>query len=69
MLSLNNVPHLHRDWKRHKKWCGKTRDEVREKLIQEGGMVKCSDGTYAVMTNGPNRSFGGMGGDLGGMMF
>ena len=28
------------DWKRHKKWCGKRRDEVKARLIKEGGMTE-----------------------------
>lgn len=37
-----------KDWKRHKKWCCKTRDEVKELLIEEGGMVQMSDGRYSL---------------------
>lgn len=29
-----------KDWKRHKKWCSKTREEVRARLIEEGGMTE-----------------------------
>ena len=36
------------DWKRHKKWCSKTREEVKERLIKEGGMEELSDGTHSL---------------------
>jgi hypothetical protein len=63
-----------KDYQRHKKWCGKTREQVKEQLIKEGGLVLLPDGNYALSMNGPSRSFGapprlgGLGG-LGGMRF
>uniref|UniRef100_A0A7S2GQV3 MYND-type domain-containing protein n=1 Tax=Helicotheca tamesis TaxID=374047 RepID=A0A7S2GQV3_9STRA len=45
-----------KDWKRHKKWCSKTREEVKNRLIEEGGMMKLPDGSYSL-----NMSFGNMG--------
>jgi uncharacterized C2H2 Zn-finger protein len=37
------------DWKRHKKWCGKSREKVRKKMIEEGLMVEGEDGRDIVM--------------------
>jgi len=45
------------DWTRHKKWCGKTRKQVRKKLIEEGGMVENEDGTYSLVL-GPRGQMG-----------
>lgn len=41
------------DWKRHKKWCNKSRDEVTEMMVQEGAMMKLEDGEYCL-----NMSYG-----------
>uniref|UniRef100_A0A7S4T530 MYND-type domain-containing protein n=1 Tax=Ditylum brightwellii TaxID=49249 RepID=A0A7S4T530_9STRA len=42
------------DWKhRHKKWCNKTREELKELMIKEGAMMKLPDGTCSL-----NMSFG-----------
>jgi hypothetical protein len=57
-----------KDFKRHKKWCGKTREQVRELLITEGGMIRLPDGSYSLVMNAPGRNFGGIGG-LGGLRF
>jgi hypothetical protein len=35
------------DWKRHKKWCGKTKDQVHEVLVERGVRVRQPDGTNA----------------------
>jgi hypothetical protein len=35
------------DWRRHKKWCGKTKDQVHEVLVEQGLRVRQPDGTYA----------------------
>jgi hypothetical protein len=35
------------DWKRHKKWCGKTKDQVHTVLVERGLRVPQLDGTYA----------------------
>jgi hypothetical protein len=56
------------DYNRHKKWCGKTREQVRELLIKEGGMIRLPDGKYSLVMNAPGRNFGGLGG-LGGLRF
>jgi hypothetical protein len=51
-----------KDWKpRHKRWCNKTREQVREILVKEGNMIQQSDGTYSLMMNGPGRTFGDLG--------
>jgi len=42
------------DWKqRHKKWCNKTREELKELMIKEGAMEKLPDGTCSL-----NMSYG-----------
>jgi hypothetical protein len=51
-----------KDWKRHKKWCGKTREQVRETMVKEGNMIRLPDGTWSLVMNGPGRSFSGLGG-------
>ena len=60
-IDLTLVFFLLRDWKRHKLWCAKTREQVREKLIEQGNMSQDSDGNYILHANGPNRTFGQMG--------
>lgn len=35
------------DWRRHKQWCGKTRDEVHELLVEQGFRQLLPDGSYA----------------------
>jgi len=44
-----NVSCQRNDWKRHKKWCGKSREKVRKKMIEEGLMVEGEDGRDIVM--------------------
>jgi hypothetical protein len=34
------------DWERHKKWCGKTKDQVHDVLVKRGLRVRQPDGTY-----------------------
>lgn len=40
------------DWKRHKRWCGKSWQEVDELLVQEGYKVKMPDGHWAYSPQG-----------------
>merc|ERR1712129_1258 len=46
-----NAQCQNKDWNRHKKWCGKTREKVKKKLIKEGGMCKNADGTFSLVWN------------------
>jgi len=47
------------DWpNRHKKWCSKTREEVRQRLMDEGNMHVDSEGNDVLVMNGPGRTFG-----------
>ena len=39
------------DWKRHKLWCNKSREQVRETLIQRGDMSLDDDGTEVLHIN------------------
>ena len=41
------------DWKRHKKWCGKTKDQVHEVLVEAGLRVRRPDGNYASVLGMP----------------
>lgn len=45
------------DWKRHKKWCNKTREQVRELMIEEGHLEVGPDGRDVLTMNGPNATF------------
>jgi hypothetical protein len=47
-----------KDWRRHKKWCGKTKDQVHEVLVEQGLRVLQPDGSFASMRGMP----AGMGG-------
>lgn len=41
-----------KDWKDgHKRWCGKTRDEVHEELVQEGRRIQVEDGVWSTVYN------------------
>jgi hypothetical protein len=53
------------DWKRHKQWCNKTSEQVREKLIERGNMTQNSDGSCSLVMNGPGRTFGVGGHNIG----
>ena len=35
------------DWKRHKQFCGKTKDEVHERLVELGLHIPMPDGSYS----------------------
>jgi hypothetical protein len=37
------------DWRRHKKWCGKTKEQVHEFLVEQGLRVQQPDGTYTTV--------------------
>jgi hypothetical protein len=41
------------DWRRHKKWCGKTKDQVHEVLVEQGTRVRQPDGTYTTVRGSP----------------
>lgn len=41
-----------KDWKRHKKWCNKSREEVWEALRAEGHVEKFPDGTESLVIKG-----------------
>lgn len=47
-----------KDHSRHRLWCNKTREQVRAKLIKQGNMIPTDDGSYSLVMNGPNRTFG-----------
>lgn len=36
-----------KDWKRHKQWCGLTRDQLHELLVEKGLRQRMEDGNYA----------------------
>jgi hypothetical protein len=38
-----------KDWKKHKLWCGKTRSEVHEELVDLGRRVKLEDGNWSTV--------------------
>jgi hypothetical protein len=40
------------DWKRHKRWCGKSWQEVDELMVQEGYKVEMPDGNWAYSPQG-----------------
>lgn len=41
-----------RDWKQHKVWCGKTKDELHEILVEKGLRMKMPDGNWSTVMNG-----------------
>lgn len=50
-----NVTCQKKDWKRgHKHWCGKTREEVHDKLVELGLRIRQEDGTYVTMAGMPS---------------
>jgi hypothetical protein len=59
------------DWRRHKKWCGKTKDQVHEVLVEQGHRVRQLDGTYATArgTAGMRAGLGPLGGGRNEMPF
>jgi hypothetical protein len=50
-----------KDWRRHKKWCGKTKKEVHDILVEHGHRVRQSDGSYVTNIGKPPPGVGGMG--------
>jgi hypothetical protein len=38
-----------KDWKQHKRWCGKTRDQVHEELVQDRRRIQNVDGSWSTV--------------------